>query len=36
MFRNRDRMIKIGVWLVVFTMVVSLVIAFIPALLGSN
>ena len=34
MFRNRDGMIKIGVWLVVFTMVVSLVIAFIPALLA--
>jgi hypothetical protein len=35
MFRNRDRMIKVGVWLVVFTMVISLAISFVPALLGN-
>jgi hypothetical protein len=35
MFRNRDRMIKVGVWVVVFTMVISLVISFAPALLGN-
>jgi ABC-type lipoprotein release transport system permease subunit len=32
MFRNRERMVKIVVWLVVFTMVLAVLASIIPAL----
>jgi hypothetical protein len=30
MFRNRDRMVKIVVWVVVFTMVLAVLAAIVP------
>jgi ABC-type lipoprotein release transport system permease subunit len=32
MFRNRERMVKIVVWVVVFTMVLAVLASIIPAL----
>jgi hypothetical protein len=32
MFRNRKMMVKVFIWLIVFTMVLSLAVAIIPAL----
>ncbi len=32
MFRNRERMVKIVVWVVVFTMVLAILASIIPAL----
>lgn len=32
MFRNRERMVKVVVWVVVFTMVLAILASIVPAL----